>query len=79
MKCRKCGEDFIAFFSEVCPFCGTDNTITWGDIFDTLTGSMEQNKGVDRKGKVDPDDWEYHDNCSDEEYEDDEDYDDSDN
>ena len=53
--------------------------MTWGDVWDTLTTPLPQSKGIDRSSNVDPDDWEYHDNCSDREYEDDEDYDDYDN
>lgn len=79
MVCKKCGKEFIAFLSDICPFCGADNTVTWGDVWDTLTTPLPQDKGIDRSSKVDPDDWEYHDNCSDREYEDDEDYDDFDN
>lgn len=79
MICKKCGKEFIAFLSDICPFCGADNTTTWGDVWETLTTPLPQTEGVDRSSKVDPDDWEVYDNCSDREYEDDEDYDDSDN
>ena len=79
MRCKRCGKEFIAFLSDICPFCGADNTVTWDDIWSSLTSPTPQNKGIDRSSKYDPDDWEYHDNCSDKEYEDDEDYDDFDN
>lgn len=79
MKCKKCGKEFIAFLSDICPFCGADNTTTWSDVWGSLTSPMPQNNGIDRSSEYDSDDWEYHDNCSDKEYEDDEDYDDFDN
>ena len=79
MKCKKCGKEFLSFLSDICPFCGADNITTWGDVLSSLTSPTTPDKGIDRSDKYDPDDWEYHDNCSDKEYEDDEDYDDFDN
>lgn len=79
MKCKRCGKEFIAFLSDICPFCGADNTTTWGDVWDSLTSPSQRDKGINRSSSHDPDDWEFHDNCSDREYEDDEDYDDFDN
>ena len=79
MVCKNCGREFIAFLSDVCPFCGADNTAQSGSIWDAITAPLPEQKGIDRSSKVDSDDWNNHDNCSDKEYDDDEDYDDFDN
>ncbi len=76
MKCRKCGKEFIDFFSLVCPFCGFDNNLSF---FDILFGRNETpKKSTPNKGKSDIYDWDNPDNCSDREYMDDDDYDDFD-
>ena len=76
MKCKKCGQDFISLFSDICPFCGTDNSVS---LFDTLFGNPPEQINTERKKAFDPYDWDNPDNCSDREYMDDDDYDDFDN
>lgn len=77
MKCKHCGKEFIGFFSDVCPFCGTDNSVS---LFDTIFGNpVEEKKPENKKKSFDPYDWDDPDNCSDREYMDDDDYDDFDN
>lgn len=61
MKCRKCGKEFIDFFSLVCPFCGFDNNLS---LFDILFGRNETpKKSAPNKGKSDIYDWDNPDNC----------------
>ena len=77
MICKFCGKEFVSIFSEVCPYCLTDNS--GGSIF----GAMFSNSNPDKKekkvkDKFDPYDWDNPDNCSDREYMDDDDYDDFD-
>lgn len=78
MKCKKCGKDFISLFSDVCPFCGCDNSTSIDDIVSSIFSPLPDNK-EEKKKPYDPYDWDNPDNCSDREYEDDEDYDDFDN
>ena len=79
MICKRCKKEFISFLSPICPYCGCDNTVTWGDVWETATTPIENKREKGGFGGHDPDDWEYYDNCSDREYMDDEDYDDFDN
>ncbi len=78
MVCKKCGREFIGFFSEVCPFCGTDNNVS---LFDSIFSDPPENKKTKeekKKKKFDPYDWDNPNNCSDREYMDNDDYDDFD-
>ncbi len=81
-KCKKCGKEFIGFFSEVCPYCGYDNSISFGDIFSSSPEENNNNKGDNKKKqkkRYDRYDWDNPNNCSDREYMDNDDYDDFDN
>ena len=78
MVCKKCGRELIGFFSEVCPFCGTDNHVS---LFDAIFSDPPENKKTKdekKKKKFDPYDWDDPNNCSDREYMDNDDYDDFD-
>jgi len=73
MICKNCGKEFISIFSDVCPFCGADNSVS---LFDSIFSSFDNKTTPDKKKpKYDPNDWENPDNCSDREYMDDDDYD----
>ena len=76
MICKHCGSSFVSFGSDVCPYCGLSNPPTNEQIYGSLFSPLPQSKGIDRSLKHDSDDWNYYDNCSDREYDDDEDYDD---
>lgn len=77
MKCKHCGKEFTSLFSDICPFCGTDNSVS---LFDTIFGNPpEEKKPIEKKKPFDPYDWDDPDNCSDREYMEDDDYDDFDN
>ena len=73
MKCKNCGQEFVGLFSDICPFCGADNSVS---LFDTIFGLPPQNQpsGPSKKAH-DPYDWDDPDNCSEREYMDDDDYD----
>ncbi len=76
MKCKCCGKDFIDLFSDKCPFCGCDNSVS---LFDSIFSCSEDKENPETKKQYDPYDWDDPDNCSDREYMDDDDYDDFDN
>ncbi len=81
-KCKKCGKEFISFLSETCPYCGHDNSVSFGDVLDSIfSPSPDKNKNNKKKQNkpYDPYDWDNPNNCSDREYMDDDDYDDFDN
>ena len=78
MICKKCKKEFYSIFSNACPFCGCDNSVSFGDAIDSVFSPLPEKK-KEQKKSYDPFDWEDPDNCSDIEYEDDEDYDDFDN
>ena len=48
MKCKNCGKEFIGIISDICPFCGTDNSIS---LLDALfsNNSEEKKKQTVRK------------------------------
>ena len=74
MKCTKCGQDFISLFFDICPYCGADNSKS-SSSWIISTAPSEKSKS-NKDTQYDPYDWENPDNCSDREYEDDDDYDD---
>ena len=76
MICKKCRQDFIGFFSCVCPYCGFDNDQSFFGIFD-LDEDIDEN--INDNSYNDEYNWDNPDNCSDDEYMDDDDYDDFDN
>ena len=77
MKCKHCGKEFVSLLSDICPYCGTDNAIS---LFDAIFGDLPEEENVQTEKKsFDPYDWDNPDNCSDEEYMDDDDYDNFDN
>ena len=75
MICRKCGKEFSSLFTTVCPNCGKDNDLPFFDLFSNDTKEEPKPK----QESYDPYDFEIFDNCSDREYDDNEDYDDFDN
>ena len=75
MKCRFCGAEFISLFSDICPFCGCDNSES---ILDHLLSPAAAPKSRPKEDK-DENDMEDPDNFSDEEYMEDDDFDDFDN
>ena len=77
MKCKHCGKEFISIFTDVCPFCGFDNSESL--LHAIFSDPPNDNKPNERKKPLDPYDWDNPDNCSDREYMDDDDYDDFDN
>ncbi len=74
MKCKKCGKEFLGLFSDRCPYCGFDNSASFGEAQSSLPKKNEK-----KKKKYDPYDWDDPNNCSDREYMDNDDYDDFDN
>ena len=67
--------DFFALFASDTPSDAPDNTTPSNHLFDLFQPKETTAKKED---VFDPYDWENPDNCSDREYEDDEDYDDED-
>jgi len=78
MKCKKCGMEFTSFFSDSCPYCGSDNQTTVDDIISTIFTPLPDDKPKKEKSPFDPYDWDDPNNCSEREYDDDDDYDDFD-
>ena len=77
MKCKRCGQEFISILSSICPYCGTDNSVTFSDfIFGNL---YDQESKKNKTKSFDPYDFDDDKACSDNEYMDDDDYDDFDN
>lgn len=77
MRCKKCGKEFISIFSDICPFCGNDNSESLLHAIFSDTPANEKPKNKNKP--FDPYDWDNPDNCSDREYMDDDDFDDFDN
>ena len=51
MKCKHCGKEFTSLFSDICPFCGTDNSVS---LFDAIFGNPpEENKPASKKKPFD--------------------------
>lgn len=75
MICKHCGKEFISLFSDICPFCGTDNSVS---ILEAIFSNPPEDEPKKENKKFDPYDWDNPDNCSDREYMDDDDYDDFD-
>lgn len=78
MICKKCKKEFSSLFSDICPYCGTDNSVS---LLHAIFGNDEEKNDPPKKKDTsyDPYDWDNPDNCSDREYMDDDDYDDFDN
>lgn len=56
-------EKITALFSDICPFCGTENNVS---SFNTIFESL-----AEEKKPFDPYDWDDSDNCTNREYVDD--------